>query len=224
MLQFETGPQAGMFRKGGDGQASVQGAEIPGRFYSGAMSQADDVKAFKKLIGNRLDLADELKSFAMTQGASKGDAQGNLGDKFVKWVSARSGANKELFNPSELATINEVGKAVQNQIRTEGMGRVSNSDTAQKLTSLQSNGILDNKSLGIAASEVPLIGRFTGPILQGLRNTSAKTRNETMARLLADPQAMRDALENPEAKSAIIDALRKSSALASRAAPVMIAD
>jgi hypothetical protein len=222
MLRFETGPQASMFRKGGDGQASIQGAEIPGKFYNAAMSQADDIKAFKRLIGNRDDLAAELKSFAMTQGAGMADAQGTLGDKFVKWARSRSGANKELFSPNELATIREVGRAVQNQIRTEGLGRVTGSDTAQKLASLQSNGILDSRALNIAANRIPIVGQFTGPMLQGLKDSSAKTRNETMARLLANPDEFAKALQNPESKSALIRALIDYSPNVSRAAPVAI--
>jgi hypothetical protein len=186
------------------------------------MSQADDIKAFKRLIGNRDDLAAELKSFAMTQGAGMADAQGTLGDKFVKWARSRSGANKELFSPNELATIREVGRAVQNQIRTEGLGRVTGSDTAQKLASLQSNGILDSRALNIAANRIPIVGQFTGPMLQGLKDSSAKTRNETMARLLANPDEFAKALQNPESKSALIRALIDYSPNVSRAAPVAI--
>lgn len=224
MTRFETGPQAGMFRKGGDKQASIQGAEIPSRFYSGALSQADDVKAFKRLIGDSEGLARELKSFAMTQGATKVDAQGNLGTQFVKWLAGRSGANKELLTPSELATVNEVGKAVQNQIRTEGLGRVSGSDTAQKLATLQSNGMLDNRLVDILANKTPLVGQFTGPMLQNLRNTAAQTRNKEMARLLSDPEAFSQALTRPETSPALIEALRKTAPAIARTVPVMAAD
>jgi len=77
------------------------------------MSQADDVRAFKKLIADRTDLADQLKSFAVTQMAGKETRMGNLGDQFLKFVEARTGANKELFTPQELQTINQVAKAVE---------------------------------------------------------------------------------------------------------------
>lgn len=223
MQQFETGPQAGMFRKGGDGQLQVQGAEIPSKFYNANMSQADDLKAFKRLIGDRPALADELKSFATTQMAGTESAMGNLGDRFVKFVQARSGANKELFSPNELATIKEVAKGVQNQIRTEGLGRVSGPDTAQKLQTMQSNGILDNRLLGIAANRTPLIGSFTGPMLQNLRDTATKTKNQTLAKLLANPQEFANSLQTPAGNQAIVNALRLS-APAARTAPVIYAD
>jgi hypothetical protein len=111
---------------------------------------------------------------------------------------------------------------VQNQIRTEGLGRVTGSDTAQKLASLQSNGILDSRALNIAANRIPIVGQFTGPMLQGLKDSSAKTRNETMARLLANPDEFAKALQNPESKSALIRALIDYSPNVSRAAPVAI--
>lgn len=208
MLQFETGPQAGMFRKGADKQAQIQGAEIPGKFYNANMSQADDVRAFKKLIADRTDLADQLKSFAVTQMAGKETRMGNLGDQFLKFVEARTGANRELFSPNELATINEVAKAVENQIKTEGLGRVSGSDTAQKIATMQKMGLLDNRMLDLLAHKIPLMGQFTGPALEGLRKTAQQTRNETMARLLANPEEFAKALSAPPDNEAVIRALR----------------
>jgi hypothetical protein len=213
-----------MFRKGGDGQMAIQGAEIAPKFYNSAMSQADDVKAFKRLIGNRNNLANELKSFAITQADATRDAQGNLGDKYIKWMQSRAGANRELMNDQELATIRQVGRAVQNQIRTEGLGRVTGSDTAQKLATMQSNGILDNRFIDVLANRIPVVSSFTGPMLQGLRNTATQTRNEELSKLLADPQKFADALKNPRENKALIDALRMSGTVATRSAPAIVAD
>ena len=224
MLQFETGPQAGMFRKGGDKQASIQGAEIPSKFYNSALSQADDVKAFKRLIGDSPALMDELKSFAITQADQTRNAQGTLGDKYIKWMKGRAGANKELMNPQELATIKEVGKAVENQMRTESLGRVTGSDTAQKLATMQSNGILDSRMVDVLANKIPVVSSFTGPVLQGLRDTATKTKNETLAKLLADPQAFANALKGQPENKALIEALRKAGTVATRSLPVMAAD
>ena len=194
--QFGTGPQVSMFRKGGDNQASIQGAEIPSKFYSGAMSQADDMKAFKKLIGSRTDLMDVMKSYAMTQAEGTRNATtGNLGDKYLKWLSSRSGANAELLNPSELATVNEVGKMVQNQMITENLGRVTGSDTAQKLATLHKNGMLDWQIVDFLANKIPVVKSVSGPILTSLRNASAQQKNEIMARLLANPEAFAKALK-----------------------------
>jgi hypothetical protein len=195
MQQFETGPQVSMFRKGMDGQPSIQGAEIPGKFYNANRSQVDDMQSFKRLIGNRDDLMREMKSYAVTQGMGTADAAGNLTSKFMRWMQARTGANRELFNARELATLNEVGKAVERQLAAENLGRVSGPDTAQKLASLQSNGLIDSKAIDILGKRLPLVGHFTGPALDVLRRSATQTRQELMGGLLADPVRFSNALQ-----------------------------
>jgi len=197
MEQFGTGPQVSMFRQGGDNQTSIKGAEIPSKFYSGAMSQADDMKAFKKLIGSRTDLMDEMKSFAMTQAEStRNSTTGNLGDKYLKWLSSRTGANSELLNSSELLRVNEVGKMVENQMITESLGRVTGSDTAQKAATMLSSGMLDSKVVDFLANQIPVVKSVSGPILSSLRKASAQEKNEIMAKLLANPEAFAKALKD----------------------------
>jgi hypothetical protein len=128
MAKFETGPQVGMFRKGADGQAAIQGAEIPGKFFSGRASQVEDMQAFKRLAGDVPNLMQEMKRFALTEGVSTADSGGALTSKFVKWAQSRSGASKELFSESEMATIKAVADAVQKSIKTEALGRVTGPD------------------------------------------------------------------------------------------------
>ena len=193
-LQFETGPQIGMFRQAGDGQQVIQGAEIPGKFFSSSRSQADDVKAFKRLIGNRADLADELKRYAVTEAASTSNASGDLTSKYIKWMESRSGAARELFTDGEMATLREVGKAVEKSLGAENLGRVTGSDTAQKLAALNNMGLLDNKAVNILATRIPFVGQFTGPMLSGLRETAIQKQNKQLAGLLADPDALAAAL------------------------------
>lgn len=193
-LQFETGPQMGMFRQAGDGQQVIHGAEIPGKFFSGKRSQVDDVKAFKTLIGSRADLADEMKRYAITEAASTGNVAGDLTSKYLKWLESRSGAARELFTPNEMATLREVGNAVEKSIKAEGLGRVSGSDTAQKLAALNNMGLLDNKAVNILANRVPFVGQFTGQALAGLRDTAIQRQNKQLAGLLADPDALAAAL------------------------------
>ena len=193
-LQFETGPQIGMFRQGGDGVQALQGAEIPGKFFNGKRSQADDVAAFKRLIGDRADLADELKRYAVTEAASTSNASGDLTSKYIKWMESRSGAARELFSDSEMATLREVGNAVEKSLKAENLGRVSGSDTAQKLAALNNMGLLDNKAVSLLANRIPIVGQFTGPMLSGLRETAIQRQNKQLAGLLADPDALAAAL------------------------------
>lgn len=222
--QFETGPQIGMFRQGGDGQTAMQGAEIPGKFFSGKRSQVEDVQAFKRLIGNRDDLAQELKRFATTEAASTGNVQGDLTSKYLKWLQSRSGAIKELFTAQELATLKEIGKAVEKGIGAENLGRVSGSDTAQKLAALNNMGLLDNKAVSLLANRVPIVGQFTGPMLSGLRETAIQSQNKQLAGLLADPEALAAALrKNTPGDAGLLRLLRPAGRGLLGAAPVISA-
>lgn len=219
MKKFETGPQIGMFRKGSDGQASVQGAEIPGKFYSGKRSQVDDVKSLKRLLGDQSMLMDEMKRYAVTEGAGTSNVAGDLTSKFGKWLQSRSGANSELFTGQENATLKEVGKAVERSINAENLGRVSGSDTAQKLEALNSLGLLDNKMVNILATRIPMVGSFTGPALNGLRETAGRTRNNALAKLLANPDDLAAALKTGTPQSnALVEWMNKSGGTASRIA------
>ena len=194
--QFATGPQVGMFRQGGDGQASIQGAEIPGKFFNGNRSQVEDMQAFKRLIGNRADLADEMRRYAITEAQSTGNVGGDLTSKFIKWAQSRSGANRELFNAQELATIKDVGAQIEKSINAETLGKVkSGSDTAQRLEGLKNLGLLESKVVNVLATKIPVVGSFTGPALDGLRKTATQNRNELMSRLLADPQFLSESLQ-----------------------------
>lgn len=224
MRQFETGPQVGMFRKGADAQPAIQGAEIAGKFFNGNRSQVEDVQAFKRLIGDRADLAQEMKRYAVTQGYSTSNQAGDLTSKFTDWLLSRSGANRELFTPQELATLQDVGKAVERSISAESLGRVTGSDTAQKLQSLQGLGLLDNKAVNILASRTPFIGQFTGPMLSSLRETANRENSNRLAQLLADPDYLRSALgQSPQAgqSTALTNVLQQLMPLTYRAAPVI---
>jgi hypothetical protein len=224
MNRFETGPQIGMFRKGADGQTAINGAEIPGKFFSGRRSQVEDMQAFKRLIGNREDLANELKRFATTEAASTGNVQGDLTSKYLKWLQSRSGASRELFTPNELATLKEVGKAVEKSIGAENLGRVSGSDTAQKLEALNNLGLLDSKVINILATKIPIVGSFTGPALAGLRETAGQTRNNALSKLLANPDDLVKALQpgTPQSNK-LLEWMNKQGAIGSKAVPAIAA-
>lgn len=222
MGKFETGPQRGMFRLGGDGQASVQGAEIPGKFYSGRRSQVEDLNSFKRLIGDSPALLDELKRYAVTEGANTANAAGDLTSKYGKWLQSRTGANTALFTPQEKATLDQVGKAVKRGLDAEGLGRVSGSDTAQKLEALNNLGLLDSKIVNVLATKIPVVGSFTGPALTALKETAGQTRNKVLSGLLANPDDLVKAL-NPRTvqSNALLDWMNKNGAYASRVIPQM---
>lgn len=224
MARFDTGPQAGMFRKGGDGQASVQGAEIPGKFYSGRRSQVEDMQSLKRLAGDQPAVMGDMKRYAVTEGAGTANASDELTSKYGKWLKSRSGANRELFTPSENATLGEVGKAVERGLRADNLGRVSGSDTAQKLAALNDLGLLDSKMVNILANRIPFVGSFTAPMLSGLRETAGKTRNNALARLLANPDDLAKALKPGTVQgNALLQYMNRAGAAGSNVFPVLTA-
>ena len=224
MKKFETGPQVGMFRKGGDGQMSTQGAEIPAKFFSGRRSQVEDAQSLKRLIGDQPALMNEMKRYAVTEGAGTSNVAGELTSKFGKWLESRSGANAELFSKQENATLKEVGKAVERGINAENLGRVVGSDTAQKLESLKNLGLLDNKIINILATRIPGIGSFTAPMLNSLRETAGQTRNNALSKLLANPEDLVVALKARTPQSnALVNAINQMGRVSAKSVPIIAA-
>lgn len=224
MLKFDTGPQIGMFRKGADGQASTLGAEIPGKFFNGRRSQGDDMNALIRLAGDQPAVMGDMKRYAVTESANTANVAGDLTSKYGKWLDSRSGARRSLFNVQENATLEEVGKAVDRSINAESLGRVSGSDTAQKLEALNNLGLLDNKLVNILATRIPGIGSFTAPMLNSLKETAGQTRNNALSKLLASPQDLAAALKPGTTQSnALVEFMNKSGQISSRAVPALAA-
>ena len=72
-LRFDTGPQASMFRQGGDGMPQIQGAEIPSKFFSSSRSQVENAQAFRRLVADDPQLMGDLRRYAITDAAGQVD-------------------------------------------------------------------------------------------------------------------------------------------------------
>lgn len=184
-LQFDTGPQRSMFRMGGDGQASIQGAEIPGKFFNAARSQVEDAQAFHRLVGDNPGLLDDLRRYAVTDAAGQVDRLGNLTSaKFNKWLDARSGATGVIFDPQQRALLKAVADDLRRADRAESLGRVTGSDTAQKAAGMLRLGLLDSPGTNFAAGKVP----GGTALLDFLRGQVRSSRADRLSGLLADPE------------------------------------
>jgi hypothetical protein len=180
------------------------------------------LKSFKRLIGDSPALLDELKRYAVTEGANTANVAGDLTSKYGKWLQSRTGANSALFNEHEKAVLDEVGKAVKRGIDAENLGRVSGSDTAQKLEALNNLGLLDSKIINVLATRIPGVGSFTGPALASLRETAGKTRNNALAKMLANPADLAAALKPNTAQSnALLEWMNKNGQIAAKAIPLV---
>lgn len=196
-LKFDTGPQAGMFRQGGDGQASIQGAEIPPKFFSPKLSQVEDAHAFKRLIGDNETLNNLLKSYATTDAANQAN-RGVLSDaKLSKWMNSRSGAIKGIFNEQEQSLLNQIGQSVRAADGAATLGMAKGSNTAQNLEAAKraiGSGLLDNPVTELLFNKVPGLNQISGPVLKSLRQTASQSKAEKIGGLLADPGAFESEL------------------------------
>lgn len=229
MDRFYTGPQASMFRNGTDGQASAQGAELAGKFFNATRSQADDAKAFNKLIGDNTVVRDAMKNYAITDLSRQTNKLGMLTDlPYNGWLNGRSGAVRELFDPQEAALMSEIGKAVKAAGLAEDLGRASGSNTVQNAQNALKLGLLDNPLVNAAASKMPIIKAVSGPILDALRETARKSKSKELADLLANPEKLNEAIgryiqmQQPTRLGTGFNALLESAGPAAyRAAPLL---
>jgi len=218
MDRFKTGAQSGLFKPKSNGQMAVEGGEIPGKFYSSKASQSRDVKDFKRLVNNKDELIKELKEFALTKAGQTATANGNLSQGYVKWAKGHSGANNELFTSAEKAKIDAIAREITLASKAENLGRVTGSDTAQKLKSITDLGLIDNKAVNLLMSKIPA----GNALLAGLKDASAKERANIIADLLADPEKLKKAMETTARKPGKIGRLGKGAASAAlRSVPVL---
>lgn len=184
-LRFDTGPQASIFRQGGDGMPQIQGAEIPGKFFSSSRSQVENAQAFRRLVADDPRLMADLQRYAITDAAGQTDQFGNLTSaKFNRWLDARSGATGEIFNESQRATLKAIADDLRRAASAENLGRSKGSDTAQKAANMMRLGLLDNPGANYVASRIPG-GRA---VLDFFRGPAQAAKAERLGGLLADPE------------------------------------
>lgn len=227
--RFSTGPQVNMFRDGSDSQASAQGAELAGKFFNAGRSQVEDAASFKRLVGGDTKLLAGLKNYAITDAARQTDQLGTLSaNKFNNWLTGRSGAVRETFDPAESAMLKQINDEVQAAYRAENLGRATGSNTDQNRNSVLSLGLLGNPVVDFMAHRIPGVRAFSGPILDSLRNTAQQGKAAQLDALLADPQLLNEALgrylqlQQPTRIGAATNRLLERAApTAYRAAPLM---
>jgi hypothetical protein len=186
--RFDTGPQAMIGRMGNDGQAAIQGAEIPGKFFSSRASQIEDAQAFKRLTKNDEAMNRALKSYAVTDASNQVTANGMLSNaKLGKWMDSRSGALGEVMTPKDMALLNEIrgGVAGADSAMRRGIGPGSNTvQNAEAAAQFLGNGLLDSKLFNLAAAKLP--GGGFG--LDAIRRGASAGKAERLGSLLADPE------------------------------------
>ena len=218
-LRFDTGPQVGMFRKGGDGQASIQAGEIPSKFFSSRGSQSPDIESFKRLAGNNDELSKLLKNYAVTDLAGQTDRLGSLtNSKVNNWLDARSGAINGLFDDGERATLKAIATSVKDADLADSLGKAIGSNTAQNAADIF--GLLGNPAVAAMSQKVP----FGKAAIDALKARKA----EQVSSLLADPDAtaaeLRRLLGKGKFKGLLDSSADSLLPLIYRASPVLLSD
>lgn len=200
MQRYRTGPAASIFRGGGDGLPAAQGGELAPKFFSPRGSQSEDIAAFGRLASP--ETTDLLKNYAVSDLASQSDALGNLSQaKVGNWMDKRSGALIGLFGEPERATLGAVRSSLDTAAANTRLGMGVGSNTAQNAQSALQLGLLDSRALGMVANRVPLIGQFTGPMLNALKESAKRSKVNQLGSLLADPVALERAIAEAVSRS-----------------------
>ncbi|WP_062469197.1 lytic transglycosylase domain-containing protein [Variovorax boronicumulans] len=185
--RFARGPQAGMFRKGGDGNYAVEGGELAPKFFSPRLSQSEDIEALKRMrLGT--PVIDSLKSYATTDASRRVTGDGTLRSKaFNDWLNAHGGAVRGLFDDGERARLTGVGVDLKRASDARDLGRATGSNTSQNVQNALGLGMLDSRAVNLLASRTPFVGKFTGPMLDALRESAKRGKAGRLGGLLSDP-------------------------------------
>ncbi|MBP7991984.1 MAG: hypothetical protein KAY91_04925, partial [Rhodocyclaceae bacterium] len=224
--RFNTGPQASMFRMGADGQAAVQGGEVPRQFFNSLRSQTDDMAAFQRLAGGDAGVTDALKNYAVTSAANTQGRLGNLTNaKFNSWADGHSGAIQGLFNPQEQAVFSQIGKQLKTADAADSLNIAKGSNTMQNVNAAMSNGLLENPLTSFIANRTPILKNIAGPVLEGLKQNSKKAKAEQIGALLANPELLDEALAKylrMQSAGGLLDYMPNASPLLYRSAPLLM--
>lgn len=223
--RFNTGPQAQMFRRGADGLPIARGGELAGKFINSTRGQTDDASALQRLIQGDQGVTDAARNYIATDAAGQTNALGQLtSSKFGNWRDARSGMLETLLPDQDNALLKAISGNLGRAESAQRLGMAAGSNTQQNIQSALDLGLLDMPLVNILANKVPLLGQFTGPALGALKDSARKAKANTLGELLADPEALQEALSKMPKDNALrkllLEANRVSPALY-RAAPVL---
>lgn len=194
--RFHTGPQAGLFRKGGDGLPVKQGGEIASAFWGNRPGLAEDVQSFRRLVDDQPGLMGQFRSLITTHGAGTADAAGNLTTKFSKWVEQTLPGLRGAFSPDEVQTLQRIAADIDRAATAQKLGTsLGGSNTYQNAANALNLGLLDSPMLTKAAGMVPGVRMVAGPALEGARSAARNAKATRLADLLSDSQRAANALE-----------------------------
>jgi hypothetical protein len=195
--RFDTGPLAGIFRTGPNGEPALQGGEIAARAWGARPGLADDVQAFRRLIADNPQTLGQFRSMVTTEGAGTADAAGNLTTKFSKWVRNTLPGLRETFSPEQVTTLERIAQDIDRQASAAKLGTsLGGSNTYQNASNALGLGVMDSPIVSKAAGAIPFVGRVLGPGVEGLKETARAGKAAKLAGLLSDSNDAARAIES----------------------------
>jgi hypothetical protein len=196
MQRFQTGPQAQIFQTR-NGIPVAQGAQVAHGFWGSPLTLTQDVQSFKRLVDGNQALLGQFRSMVTTQGAQTANAGGELGQKFVNWVSTRLPGLREAFSPAEVQQLQGIASDIQRQSAavSAGTAAAKGSPTYQNAASALDVGLIGSPLLSNIVKRVPFVGKAADAARETMAQASAKQQATTLANLLADPNAAASALQ-----------------------------
>lgn len=222
--RFDTGPLAGMFRKGPTGEPALQGGEIAARAWGNRPGLAEDVEALRRLVDDNPQILGRFRSMVTTEGASTADAAGNLTTKFSKWVDSMLPGLRKAFPPEQVDVLRRVAADIERATAAQKLGTsLGGSNTYQNAQNALNLGLLDNPMLTRAANMIPGVRYAAAPALEGVRGYARNAKATRLAQAIADSQSAAAALEAQAGASNPVDWLFARPALqfGYRAAPLL---
>lgn len=189
--RLETGPQGQIRLIGTDGLPKKQGAEVSDLFFSSGASQADDAAAFRTAFPNDRT-AQEAMSTAIAADIMERttNANGQLSAaKLGNYANRRKEALKGLLSDEQLSRLDAVLKDAKRAAEAEGLNRVTNSDTTQKLLGA---GLIENPWVSRSAALLPKVGPAAA---DWLKNAIRQRNARLVSEALIDPNIALRALQ-----------------------------
>ena len=220
---------------GGESAAALKGSrELIGIRDSLNSEIGDQVPAFTDYLNafrqgsapiNRMEVGRDLLS--PSSGGATQDALGNqvlTPAQFSKKardldaVAARAtgfakAKAEDILKPADIATIKAIQDDLERQAFRQTAGSGGNSQTFERLA-LQDR--LAKRGAGAAISQIPVVGRFAGDLLDALERSKNARIQERLAYLVANPEEARRVLNalSPKARSIVSKAIADASRLA----------
>lgn len=127
--RFDAGPLGFAWRTGADGMPAAQGAELGARLVHSGKTQVEDVQALKRAVLERGPTMRAAKDYAITdlierstQRGADADTAALLPAQYGRWMDARGGLLRELFDGRERGLLGAVRDDLSRATRASTLG------------------------------------------------------------------------------------------------------